>query len=85
MINKCPSGRVRWKYGDGSTDVQTISGTVHVDGDVTAARMWLDDFDGISCGEADGTGCALIEFSLQDGFSSINYSLLGDGLGDHEM
>ena len=48
--------------------------------------MWLQDFDGFHCDDADGKGCALIEFTLGDNnFNSINYSLLGSGLGDHQL
>lgn len=85
MINKCPSGHVEWKYGDPATPVTTISGTQHISGMVKAGIMWLQAYEGITC-SADGAGCGIIEFTLGDNnFNSINYSLLGDGLGDHQL
>jgi hypothetical protein len=48
--------------------------------------MWLDGYNGVTCGDADGTGCGLVEFTLGDnGNNAINYSLLQDGLGDHDL
>lgn len=84
VINQCGGGHVEWKY-NGGPGLQRISGTQHVSGPVVAGIMWLQGYNGVTC-SADGAGCGIIEFTLGDNdFNSINYSLLQEGLGDHDL
>lgn len=65
------------------------SGPVH--GPLKGGAAWLDGLPGTNC-LANGKHCGIIEFTLinkgvdaGDGFNSINYSLLKEGLGDHGL
>jgi len=62
-----------------------------VTGPINGGVAWLQDLPGTHCGD-NGKYCGIIEFTLinkgvekGNGFNSINYSLLKQGLGDHDL
>ena len=84
MNNKCGSGSVQWQYqGHGQTTFP--GGSTTINGHVSAAVMWLDNYDGFKCG-ANALDCGMVEFTLGDnGHNAINYSLLMADLGNHVL
>jgi hypothetical protein len=83
--NNCGSGTIKWQR-QGVPQSVFPGGSTTVSGDITAAILWLDGYNGFACG-ANALNCGMVEFTLgpNGGFNSINYSLLTEGLGNHKL